>query len=420
MHAHCVCLRCHEGAQQWVAHLGLKPILTDMNCRLWNKDAGVMISKNIGEELVRLTAESADVDLYVCGFMCTPFTPDGLRKAWQYEHAHTCWSILKTISLLRPRAFLLENVMAISNNSNSVVVRSALSKLSKYVVLHLKMNSTHFGVPHHRVRVYVIGFRTDTLKPGFMEFSTETLEAFFQKKVAAMGREGQSANFIDWLSALGFPVDFYEAKPDGPDKECTCALDNVCELHTCQCSACGQHGTDRMKCLWRASINTFLESSYCKMKQAAYLKMWRKVNKDKKLEKVPTHEELARIRKICTAQITSPSRRLVLHATSQYMDITMAKTVLNLGKSIGRTQVRTDGLVPTLGHGCTSLYLPGFGAYITMPQLLALTGLHPQEHGSHIRCAVTSGSDMDIMVGNAMCLPLVGSIIAVALHMMKP
>ena len=29
-----------KGAQQWMAHLGLKPILTDMNCRLWNKDAG--------------------------------------------------------------------------------------------------------------------------------------------------------------------------------------------------------------------------------------------------------------------------------------------------------------------------------------------------------------------------------------------
>ena len=138
--------------------------------------------------------------------------------------------------------------------------------------------------------------------------------------------------------------------------------------------------------------------------------MWREVKKDKQLKKVPTYKELARIRKICTAQITSPSRRLVLHATSQYMDITAAKTVLNLGKSIGRTQVRTDGLVPTLGHGCTSLYLPGFGAYITMPQLLALTGLHPQDHASHIRYAVTSGSDMDIMVGTqCACLWLAAS-----------
>ena len=54
-----------NGAQQWMAHLGLKPVLTDMNGRLWNKDAGVMISKPIDGELVRLTAESADVDLYV-------------------------------------------------------------------------------------------------------------------------------------------------------------------------------------------------------------------------------------------------------------------------------------------------------------------------------------------------------------------
>ena len=48
-----------------------------------------MVSKTIDGELVCLTAESADVELYVCGFMCTPFTPNGLRKAWQDEHAHT-------------------------------------------------------------------------------------------------------------------------------------------------------------------------------------------------------------------------------------------------------------------------------------------------------------------------------------------
>ena len=105
------------------------------------------------------------MDLYVGGFMRTPFTPTGLRKAWRDEHAKTFWSSLKTISLLRPRAFLLENVMAISNNSNSAVARSALPKLPNDVVLHLKVNSTQFGVPHRRIRVYVIGFRTDTLKP---------------------------------------------------------------------------------------------------------------------------------------------------------------------------------------------------------------------------------------------------------------
>ena len=39
-----------------------------------------MISKTVGGELVRLTAEIADVDLYVCGFMCTPFTRTGCAR----------------------------------------------------------------------------------------------------------------------------------------------------------------------------------------------------------------------------------------------------------------------------------------------------------------------------------------------------
>ena len=72
-----------------MAHLGLKPMLTDMDCRIWNNRIRVMSSKTIHGELAHLTAESADVDLYVCGFMCTPFTPNGLRKAWCDEHAKT-------------------------------------------------------------------------------------------------------------------------------------------------------------------------------------------------------------------------------------------------------------------------------------------------------------------------------------------
>ena len=408
-----------KSSQMWMAHLGLKPILADMNCRLWNKDTGVMSAATIDGKPLRLTAKSAAVDLYVCGFMCTPFTPNGLRKAWQDEHAQTFWSSLKTISLINPRIFILENVMAISNNSNGAVVRSALSKLSKYVVLQVKVNNIQWGVPHHRPRVYAVGILKDTLKPCFSTYGIETLETFFLNRVLAMGRPVESPNFNAWLAEVGFPITPNVAKPDMPDKECTCAVGTVCELHKCKCAECGCHGIHKMKCKWRASVKLLVKSAAFRKKRATYLKMWRRVKKDNKLKQAPSYQELARLRKIATAHITSPSQRQVLHTISQYMNLTSAKAVLNLSKSIGRTQVRADGLVPTLGHGCTSLYFPGAGTFVNIPQLLALTGLHPKEHASHIQHMVTIGSDVDILVGNAMCLPVVGSIMATALSMVQ-
>ena len=407
-----------KSAQRWMEHLGLSPLLDDMNCRLWNKETGVMTAKTNDGKLFRLSAKDADLDLYVCGFMCTPFTPNGMRKAWQDEHAKTFWSTLKTITLLAPRAFVLENVMAISNNSNSEVVRSALSKLSRFVILHLKVNSIDFGVPHHRPRVYVVGLRKDVLRPCFSTRPTNVLETFFMKKLAAVGQRDENPNWNQWLKALGFPVTSHPCTDT--DVECECSLGSCCTLHPCKCKACVEHGANTMKCLWRKNIKIFLKGGNVRKKRANYLKMWREVKKDNKLKKVPSYFDLARARKICTDNVTSPSRRMVLHTVSQFMNLNTEKAVLNVGKSIGRTQARVDGLVPTMGHGCTDLYFPNAGSYISTPQLLCLTGLHPEEHAREFQYAVASSSDMDILVGNAMCVPVVGSIMAVTLHMMKP
>ena len=73
--------------------------------------------------------------------MCTPFTPNGQRKEWADEHAKTFFSAIKTIASLRPRVAILENVIAISNNSNSKIVKRALGNLRGYVVLYLKVNA---------------------------------------------------------------------------------------------------------------------------------------------------------------------------------------------------------------------------------------------------------------------------------------
>ena len=89
-----------------------------------------MKTKDAEGKVVTLTKEGADLDVYVFGFVCKPFTSTGESAGWKDENSETFWSVLKTIIILRPRVFVLENVKAISNSSNSEVVNIALGGLT--------------------------------------------------------------------------------------------------------------------------------------------------------------------------------------------------------------------------------------------------------------------------------------------------
>ena len=95
--------------------------------------------------------------------------------------------------------------------------------------------------------------------------------------------------------------------------------------------------------------------------------------------------------------------------------------VLNLGKSLGRKLFRKDGLVPTLGHGCTMFFLPAYAAFLEVPQLLCVTGLHPVNNPKEFKLARDMKKrDMDLLIGNAMRALVVGHVMAVALGIITP
>ena len=60
-------------------------MLDDMLDRKWDISAGT-IAASIGPSSVVFTGSAISLDIYVCGFMCTPFTPNGLRQACGAGH----------------------------------------------------------------------------------------------------------------------------------------------------------------------------------------------------------------------------------------------------------------------------------------------------------------------------------------------
>ena len=85
-----------DESRKWLTTLGAFWFLADMSLRIWGAKAGAIMTKDSQRKPVTTYRGKAGLDIDVCGFMCTPFTPNG--TGWQGELAKTFWSSLKTQS----------------------------------------------------------------------------------------------------------------------------------------------------------------------------------------------------------------------------------------------------------------------------------------------------------------------------------
>jgi hypothetical protein len=64
------------------------------------------------------------------------------------------------------------------------------------------------------------------------------------------------------------------------------------------------------------------------------------------------------------------------------------------------------------------MFVPSAAKYLEVPQLMCLSGFHPVLNDTHFKCAEErTKTDMDLIIGNTMRLPLVGIVIASSLSM---
>jgi hypothetical protein len=164
-----------------------------------------------------------------------------------------------------------------------------------------------------------------------------------------------------------------------------------------------------------------MKSSQSLHKRREYLKLWRKVKKDGKLKAPPCYFTLAAKSKLDVSSIKSPSIRCCLKCLSAMHNMMDADCVLRLNKSLGRNSLRSDGLVPTLTSGCTRMFVPAAAVTFSVSQLLCLSGIHPQVHKAvHQAACETTLNDMDSLISSTMVVPVIGTIMAVALRMLDP
>lgn len=105
-------------------------------------------------------------DLLLGGFPCQPFSYAGKRKGFGDTRGTLFFEIERILSKYQPKAFLLENVRGLYTHDSGRTFETIIRKLHDlgYGIYDLLLNSSDFGVPQNRVRLYILGIKGSTPK----------------------------------------------------------------------------------------------------------------------------------------------------------------------------------------------------------------------------------------------------------------
>lgn len=126
--------------------------------------------KNYGDLMKINPQDLADFDILVAGFPCQAFSIAGKRKGFEDDRGQVIYGLKKIISYKKPKAFLLENVKGLINLNNGMVLQEIVSLLRGcgYNVYYKLIESTDFGIPQIRQRIYFVGIRSDLSRGEFL------------------------------------------------------------------------------------------------------------------------------------------------------------------------------------------------------------------------------------------------------------
>ena len=138
----------------------------------WDSQAQKTYFLNYGEyPFGDITKESTksfipdNFDVLCAGFPCQAFSLAGKRLGFEETRGTLFFEVAEILKRKRPKAFFLENVKGLLIHDKGRTIQTILKVLREdlnyYVPEPQIVNAMNFGVPQHRERVYIVGFRKD-------------------------------------------------------------------------------------------------------------------------------------------------------------------------------------------------------------------------------------------------------------------
>ncbi len=114
---------------------------------------------DLTEDVIRETLKGQKIDLVVGGPPCQSYSTLGKRQ--MDERANLFMQYKRVLKILKPSAFVFENVVGIMSMDEGKLFRKIQAEFRElgYFLQHQILDAVDFGVPQHRERVILVGFK---------------------------------------------------------------------------------------------------------------------------------------------------------------------------------------------------------------------------------------------------------------------
>jgi DNA (cytosine-5)-methyltransferase 1 len=114
----------------------------------------------------RVKPPGREIDLVAGGPPCQGFSVANTRtRSASNSHSKMVWEYVRAVKEIKPKAFLMENVLGMKTLNDGALVADLISKFDKmgYYVSEMQLTASEFGVPQNRTRFILLGSRIDEI-----------------------------------------------------------------------------------------------------------------------------------------------------------------------------------------------------------------------------------------------------------------
>lgn len=122
-----------------------------------------------------IPSELPDFDLICAGFPCQPFSAAGKELGFEDARGTVFFKLLDIIRQKKPKIVFLENVPNLVRHDGGNTFATIKNSLVEagYALSPVLLDSSYFGIPQSRSRIYIVGLRKDVYGDLHINFTTK-------------------------------------------------------------------------------------------------------------------------------------------------------------------------------------------------------------------------------------------------------
>lgn len=146
-----------KAGMECIAHSEIDIDANNTYVKFFNDD------NNLGDLTKIIPQQLPEFDLLIAGFPCQTFSIVGKRKGFSDVRGQIIYYLTNILKAKKVKYFILENVKGLVNHDKGKTIKIILELLKDagYEVNYRVLNSSYYGVPQIRERVYFVGIRKD-------------------------------------------------------------------------------------------------------------------------------------------------------------------------------------------------------------------------------------------------------------------